>query len=97
MERDRDKLTRLMDVQSYTEAGLVCIPEDAPWVADFVTECEAFTADDGSPAGAAAVDLLAHMLGRVSVRAEELASIADRARIAGLMCERAYDGVRGAP
>jgi len=54
-------------------------------------------AADGSPAGAAAVDLLAHMLGRVSVRAEELASIADRARIAGLMCERVYDGVRGAP
>ncbi|MNU01765.1 Terminase-like family protein [compost metagenome] len=35
-----------MDVQSYIEAGLVCIPEEAPWVADFVTECEAFTADD---------------------------------------------------
>ncbi|WP_313377993.1 phage terminase large subunit [Achromobacter insolitus] len=46
VERDRDKLTRLMDVQSYIEAGLVCIPEEAPWVADFVAECEAITADD---------------------------------------------------
>jgi hypothetical protein len=44
-----------------------------------------------------AVDLLAYMLGRVSDRAEELASVADRARIAGLMCEKAYDSVRGAP
>lgn len=55
------------------------------------------TLTDGRPAGADAVDLLAYMLGRVSLRAEELASIADRARIAGLMCERAYDGVRGSP
>lgn len=51
----------------------------------------------GGPPGASAVDLLAYMLGRVSDRAEELASVADRARIAGLMCERAYDSVRGAP
>lgn len=54
-------------------------------------------AADRSPTGAAAVDLLAHMLGRVSDRAEELASIADRARIAGLTCEGAYEGVRAAP
>ncbi|MFY2610499.1 phage terminase large subunit [Achromobacter ruhlandii] len=44
--RDKDKLTRVMDVQSYLEAGLVCIPEEAPWVNDFIAECEAFTADD---------------------------------------------------
>ncbi len=49
---------------------------------------------DGSPAGADAVSLLAHMLGRVSRRAEELAAIADRARIAGLTCERSYDQTR---
>ncbi|MFY1894729.1 DUF2514 family protein [Achromobacter xylosoxidans] len=45
---------------------------------------------EGSPAGAAAVDLLAYMLGRAIDRAEALAGIADRARIAGLTCERAY-------
>lgn len=44
--RDRDKLTRVMDVVSYIEAGLVYIPEDAPWVNDFIAECEAFTSDD---------------------------------------------------
>ncbi|OAS93049.1 hypothetical protein A6I77_24785 [Achromobacter xylosoxidans] len=47
----------------------------------------------GSPAGTAAVDLLAYMLGRAIDRAEALAAIADRARIAGLTCEMAYDGL----
>lgn len=51
------------------------------------------TAADGSPAGADAVDLLAHMLGRLSLRAEKLAEVADRARTAGLTCERAYEGL----
>ncbi|MFY1852995.1 DUF2514 family protein [Achromobacter xylosoxidans] len=44
----------------------------------------------GSPSGAAAVDLLTYMLGRAVDRAEALAGIADRARVAGLTCERAY-------
>lgn len=52
------------------------------------------TAADGSPAGADSVDLLAYVLGRVSSRATELAGIADRARLAGLTCERSYDQVR---
>lgn len=47
----------------------------------------------GSPAGAAAVDLLAYMLGRAVDRAEALAGIADRSRLAGLTCERAYDSL----
>ncbi|WP_125117736.1 DUF2514 family protein [Bordetella trematum] len=50
-------------------------------------------ATHGSPPGAAGADLLAYMLGRVSRRAAELASVADRARIAGLACERAYDSL----
>lgn len=48
----------------------------------------------GSPAGASAVSVLAYVLGRVSDRATELAGVADRARIAGLTCERSYDQVR---
>ncbi|WP_035213321.1 DUF2514 family protein [Achromobacter marplatensis] len=51
------------------------------------------TLADGSPAGTDAVDLLAYMLGRVSDEATELAGVADRARIAGLTCERAYDAL----
>ena len=46
IQRTTDKLTRVMDVVSYIESGLVFIPEAAPWVSDFVAECEAFTADD---------------------------------------------------
>jgi hypothetical protein len=49
---------------------------------------------DGSPSGAAAVDLLAYMLGRAVDRAEALAGIADRARVAGLTCERVYNDSR---
>ena len=46
IERVADKLTRVMDVVSYIESGYVLIPEEAPWVSDFVDECESFTADD---------------------------------------------------
>lgn len=44
--RTTDKLTRVMDVVGYIESGYVLIPENAPWVQDFITECEAFAADD---------------------------------------------------
>lgn len=46
IERHRDKLVRAMDGQPYLEGGLVCIPEEASWVSDYVSEFEAFTADD---------------------------------------------------
>lgn len=45
IERPIDKLTRVMDVVAYIE-GRVFLPETAPFTADFVSECEAFTADD---------------------------------------------------
>ena len=46
MERAIDKLTRVMDVLGYIESGMVGVPIDAPFTLDFITECEAFTADD---------------------------------------------------
>lgn len=46
IERDKDKLTRVMDALPYIEAGQVCMEEDAPFVSDFISECEAFAADD---------------------------------------------------
>lgn len=49
IERDKDKLTRVLDVVSYIESGRVYIPEQAPFVADFVHECESFTPDDTHP------------------------------------------------
>lgn len=46
IERDKDKLTRVMDGLPYLEARQVCIPADAPFTNDFIAESEAFTADD---------------------------------------------------
>jgi predicted phage terminase large subunit-like protein len=46
IERVKDKLTRVMDVVSYIDSGFVCLLEGAPYVSDFISECEAFTADD---------------------------------------------------
>jgi predicted phage terminase large subunit-like protein len=46
IERNRDKLSRVMDVVSYIDSGYVYVPENAPWASDFIGECEAFTADD---------------------------------------------------
>ena len=49
VQRDRSKLQRVMDVQSYIENGSVCLPADASFVHDFIAECEAFTPDDSHP------------------------------------------------
>jgi predicted phage terminase large subunit-like protein len=46
IQRSVDKYTRLQDVLGFIESGHVMIPESASWVSDFVSECEAFTADD---------------------------------------------------
>ncbi len=43
--RTKDKLSRLMDILQYIEAGQVYLPESAPYLHDFVTECESFSAD----------------------------------------------------
>lgn len=66
IERIKDKLTRVMDVVSYIEIGLVCLPEQGSFTHDFIGECEAFTADDShahddqiDPLADAIVDMLA--------------------------------------
>lgn len=46
IERVKDKLTRVMDVTGYIESGRVYIPEEAPFAAEFIHECEAFTPND---------------------------------------------------
>lgn len=46
IERVTDKLTRVMDVVSYIEAGMVCVIEGSPYISDFIAECEGFTNDD---------------------------------------------------
>lgn len=46
VERTKDKLTRVMDVVGYIESGRVKLPEEAPFISAFITECESFTNDD---------------------------------------------------
>lgn len=46
IERNKDKLTRVMDAIPYIECGQVCIPEEASYTNEFVQECEAFASDD---------------------------------------------------
>lgn len=43
IERNVDKVSRVIDASTYIEAGVVGIPEAAPYVNDFVNECEGFT------------------------------------------------------
>lgn len=45
VQRSTDKLTRFMDVQALIEAGRVYVPDRAPWLAEFLAECEGFKAD----------------------------------------------------
>jgi predicted phage terminase large subunit-like protein len=46
IQRVKDKYTRLLDVLGYIESGHVCIPENAAYIVDFLSECESFTGDD---------------------------------------------------
>lgn len=46
VERNKDKLTRVMDVLPYIELKLASVPEGAGFTNDFISECEAFTPDD---------------------------------------------------
>ena len=46
IQRSVDKYTRVLDGLAYVEAGLVHLPEEAPWVNDFITENESFSAND---------------------------------------------------
>lgn len=56
------------------------------------TACDPATSGGGSAAGDP-LDVLTDVLGRADARAGELAEFADRARIAGRACERAYDAL----
>lgn len=41
-----DKYSRVLGVQGYIESGYIMLPDNAPWVRDFLSECESFTAND---------------------------------------------------
>jgi len=50
-------------------------------------------AAERSAAGADPLGVFVHVLGRIDERAGRLAEIADRARVAGQLCERSYDAL----
>lgn len=45
IQRNTDKYTRLCDNLGYIEAGRVWLPANAPWLSEFLSECEAFCGD----------------------------------------------------
>lgn len=46
IERNKDKLTRVMDGLPYIESGYVVLLDNSPFLSDFISECESFSADD---------------------------------------------------
>ena len=46
IERAKDRYTRVSDALPYIEAKMAWLPEDAPWLNDYIEELEAYTADD---------------------------------------------------
>lgn len=42
IQRDRDKVTRSYDAAPLIESGNVLLPQDAPWLSDFLAEASAF-------------------------------------------------------
>lgn len=65
--RDKDKITRALDVVAMIEAGNVLLPEAAPWLSDFLTEAAAFPTgkhdDQLDPMMDAVADMLAATTG----------------------------------
>jgi predicted phage terminase large subunit-like protein len=46
IQRNTDKYSRVSDVLGRIESGYVFLPKGAPFISDFLGECEAFTAND---------------------------------------------------
>lgn len=44
VQRNKDKISRAYDAAPFIESGNVQLPQDAPWLSDLLTECEAFPA-----------------------------------------------------
>lgn len=63
IKRSIDKITRAYDVTPFVESGHVFLPEDAPWLADYLAEAELFPAgshDDQMDPTFDAIGLILH-------------------------------------
>lgn len=108
--READIAERVERIAHDAQAAAVAVAADArradaagrglrDAVAAVAANCPRVAAPAGaaasSPAAGAPGDLLAELQRRLDDAAGELAAHADRARAAGLACERAYDAVSG--
>lgn len=63
IQRDKDKITRGMDVAPLVESGNVFLPENAPWLSDYVTEFAQFPNGTHDDQIDPTMDALTEMLG----------------------------------
>lgn len=71
IQRNTDKIVRAMDVAPLIESGNVLLPQDAPWLSDFLEEAALFPNGAHDDQLDPMMDALTHILGsgRVSLRA----------------------------
>lgn len=60
--RNIDKVTRALDVAPQVQAGNVCLPEDAPWLSDFLAEHTGFPNAANDDMVDACIDAISDML-----------------------------------
>jgi hypothetical protein len=83
-QRDAAAARSAADGLRRAAAGFVCLPSDP-------------ASSAGSAPAGAGPGVLPDVLGELAARADRLAEQADSARIAGQLCERAYDALRPTP
>lgn len=93
-QKGHDELEELRRAAADAGAAADGLRKQASSLATQLATCNAGTAGErAAREGAAAV--LARVLGEMEAEGRAMAEAADRARTAGLTCERVYDGVRG--
>lgn len=106
-QEEQRRITDMERIRNETDQEVARVRADERAAADRRVRhaAEEFAARNGCAAGDTGIagasqtgtdplDLLAELLSRADDRAGDLAAIADRARVAGLACERAYDSLR---
>jgi len=67
IQRDKDKMTRAMDAIPTIESGQVFLPQDAPWLADYLTEFSQFPNGRHDDQVDPTCDAITDMTGNVSI------------------------------
>lgn len=67
IQRDKDKMTRAMDAIPTIESGQVFLPQDEPWLADYLTEFSQFPNGRHDDQVDPTCDAITDMTGNVSI------------------------------